>query len=90
MRWRHCRNKSNAMDAEAICEAVRRPGIHFVPLNSMENQTLLDPHRAKQAFSSPHLARVLEMAAQDSSTLLARRLRRYSAAAVLCADEVGY
>jgi hypothetical protein len=55
MRWRHCRNKSNAMDAEGICKAVRRPGIHFVPLNSRENQTLLDPHRAKHAFSSPQL-----------------------------------
>ena len=31
-----------------------------------------------------------DLAAQDSSTQLARRLRRYTAPAVLCCDEVGY
>ena len=30
------------------------------------------------------------LAAQDSSTLLSRRLRRYTSPAVLCVDEVGY
>lgn len=31
-----------------------------------------------------------DLAAQDSSTQLARRLRRYTTPAVLCCDEVGY
>lgn len=31
-----------------------------------------------------------DLAAQDSSTALARRLRRYTSPAVLCVDEVGY
>ena len=31
-----------------------------------------------------------DLAAQDSSTQLARRLRRYTSRAVLCIDEVGY
>jgi DNA replication protein DnaC len=31
-----------------------------------------------------------DLAAQDSSTALARRLRRYTAPALLCVDEVGY
>src|ERR1700716_2764512 len=32
------RNKNDAADAEAICEAVRRPGMRFVPVKSAENQ----------------------------------------------------
>ena len=31
-------NKTDAVDAEAICEAVGRPGMRFVPLKSIESQ----------------------------------------------------
>ena len=33
-------NKSDAADAEAICEAVQRPSMRFVPTKSIEQQDL--------------------------------------------------
>lgn len=32
------RNKTDARDAEAICEAMQRPGMRFVPIKSVEQQ----------------------------------------------------
>lgn len=43
-------NKSDAADAEAICEAVARPGMRFVPIKTIESQSLLALHRARQGF----------------------------------------
>lgn len=43
-------NKNDARDAEAICEAVRRPNMRFVPVKSVEQQTVLGLHRARQGF----------------------------------------
>src|SRR5271163_2475856 len=37
------RNKNDAADAEAICEAVRRPTMRFVPIKSAEQQAQLMP-----------------------------------------------
>ena len=41
------RNKNDAADAEAICEAVRRPTMRFVPVKSAEQQARLMQHRAR-------------------------------------------
>jgi transposase len=49
-------NKTDAADAEAICEAVTRPGMRFVPIKSVENQTLLALHRARQGFIKSRVA----------------------------------
>jgi transposase len=43
-------NKSDARDAEGICEAVRRPNMRFVPVKSVEQQSVLALHRARQGF----------------------------------------
>src|SRR5437762_892800 len=43
-------NKNDARDAEAICEAVSRPNMRFVPVKSVEQQTVLAVHRARQGF----------------------------------------
>jgi transposase len=43
-------NKNDAADAEAICEAVRRPNMRFVPVKNAEQQALLGLHRARQGF----------------------------------------
>jgi transposase len=43
-------NKNDAADAEAICEAVSRPGMRFVPIKLIESQSLLALHRARQGF----------------------------------------
>lgn len=49
-------NKNDARDAEAICEAVARPNMRSVALKSVEQQTLLGLHRARQGFVSARTA----------------------------------
>jgi len=43
-------NKHDAADAEAICEAVTRPSMRFVPIKNTEQQAVLSIHRARQGF----------------------------------------
>jgi len=43
-------NKSDRNDAEAICEAVARPNMRFVPVKLPEQQAVLALHRARQGF----------------------------------------
>ena len=43
-------NKNDAADAEAICEAVTRPNMHFVPIKSTEQQAILSLHRMRQGY----------------------------------------
>ncbi|WP_159981260.1 IS110 family transposase [Roseobacter cerasinus] len=42
------RGKTDAVDAEAICEAVTRPTMRFVAVKSKEQQALLTIHRVRQ------------------------------------------
>src|SRR3989440_12536476 len=44
------RNKNDAADAEAICEAVRRPTMRFVRINSAEQQGQLMQHRTRDVL----------------------------------------
>jgi transposase len=41
------RQKNDAADAEAICEAVTRPNMRFVPMKSTEQQAVLVLHRSR-------------------------------------------
>jgi transposase len=41
------RGKTDAADAEAICEAATRPSMRFVPIKSREQQAALSMHRAR-------------------------------------------
>ncbi|MCJ8158860.1 IS110 family transposase [Sphingomonas sp. LaA6.9] len=41
------RGKSDALDAEAICEAVQRPTMRFVPVKTVEQQSILMTHRTR-------------------------------------------
>ena len=51
------RNKNDAADAEAICEAVTRPSMRFVPVKDVDQQSVLMMHRARaSAGSSAHHA----------------------------------
>jgi transposase len=40
--------KNDRNDAEAICEAVGRPNMRFVPVKSIEQQAILAVHRARE------------------------------------------
>lgn len=44
------RQKNDAADAEAICEAVQRPSMRFVPIKSQLQQSGLVLHRTRQLF----------------------------------------
>ena len=41
------RNKNDAADAAAICEAVKRPSMRFVPVKTIEQQSALLMHRTR-------------------------------------------
>jgi transposase len=43
-------NKNDAADAEAICEAVSRPSMRFVPIKNVEQQAVMALHRVRQGF----------------------------------------
>ncbi len=50
------RNKNDAIDAAAICEAVGRPGQRFVPVRAIENQAELMRHRARELLAGQRTA----------------------------------
>jgi transposase len=50
------RGKNDAADAAAICEAVQRPNMRFVPVKTEEQQSRLIVHRARQGFVAARTA----------------------------------
>jgi len=68
------RQKNDAADAAAICEAVTRPSMRFVPVRSVENQGALMHHKVRELLVSQrtqmlnavrgHLAEIGIIAAQ--------------------------
>ena len=61
------RNKHDVADAEAICEAVRRPSMRFVPLKRLSNGRHCTTHRAR------------DLLIRQRSTMLANALRGHLA-----------
>ena len=55
------RNKNDAADAEAICEAVQRPTMRFVPIKTAEQQSVLmtEPALPSLQFFRAHIAALL-------------------------------
>ena len=45
------RQKNDAADAEAICEAVTRPSMRFVPIKAPEQQSMMVAHRARSILT---------------------------------------
>ena len=54
-------NKNDRNDAEAICEAVARPNMRFVPVKTPEQQTVLAVHRARAAYVKARTAQANQM-----------------------------
>jgi transposase len=48
--------KNDANDAAAICEAASRPQMHFVPVKSVEQQSMLCVHRLREGFKAERVA----------------------------------
>lgn len=51
-------NKNDANDAEAICEAVSRPNMRFVPIKTVEQQNIQARHRVRQELVYQRTAKV--------------------------------
>ena len=62
--------KNDGNDAEAICEAVSRPSMRFVPVKSLEQQADLCLHRTRREFIEERTATInrLRGALADSGT----------------------
>jgi transposase len=45
------RGKNDAVDADAICEAMSRPGMRFVPIKSPEQQAMLMLHKTRELLT---------------------------------------
>jgi transposase len=56
MQGKHGKNDAN--DAAAICEAVARPNMRFVPVKSEDAQGMLAIHRARQGFIEERTATI--------------------------------
>lgn len=52
------RGKNDAADAAAICEAVQRPNMRFVPIKTVEQQSRLMIHRARQGYVEARTATI--------------------------------
>jgi transposase len=50
--------KNDAADAAAVCEAVQRPQMRFVPPKSLEQQSRLMVHRTRQGFVEQRTATI--------------------------------
>ena len=48
--------KNDANDAAAICEAASRPSMHFVPVKSVEQQSMLCVHRLREGIKEERTA----------------------------------
>jgi transposase len=78
--------KNDGNDAEAICEAVRRPNMRFVPVKSTEQQALLVLHRVRQGFITERTATINRLRGLLSEfgvvlPLRSKTVRRQAAAA---------
>ena len=74
------RIKTDAADAEAICEAVGRPSMRFVPVKSAHQQAALLHHRARDLLVRQRT--MLINAIRGTSASLASSRRRAGAASL--------
>lgn len=55
--------KNDVSDAQAICEAVSRPTMRFVPIKTIEQQSTLALHRARQGLIRARTAQINQIRA---------------------------
>lgn len=60
-RMQGVRGNNDANDASAICEAVTRPNMRFVPIKSLDAQAMLTMHRVRQGFVAERTATICRM-----------------------------
>ena len=67
------RNKNDAADAEAICEAVGRPTMRFVRIKSAEQQGQLVQHRMRDLLLRQRTQTINALRAYLAELVLRRR-----------------
>ena len=70
------RNKNDATDAAAICEAAMRPGQPFTPVRSVENQAHVMRHRAREQLVGQRTALLNALRGHLSEIGMVRKARR--------------
>jgi transposase len=83
-------SKNDGNDAEAICEAVARPNMRFVPVKSAEQQAVLSLHRVRQGFIEQRTAtlnRIRGLLA-EFGIVLPQRADQVRRAAIVAAEEL--
>ncbi len=73
--------KNDARDAEAICEAVTRPTMRFVPMKQVEPQDLQALHRIRERLMKDRTALVNELRGRlsESGMVLPQRVAKFRA-----------
>ena len=75
------RGKNDAADAAAICEAMQRPNMRFVPVKTEDQQARLMVHRARQGFVTARTAcinRIRGLLSEFGIVLPPTRVRKHS------------
>jgi transposase len=82
------RNKNDMADAEAICEAVTRPGMRFVPVKSAEQQSVLLLHRTRDLLvrQRTQLVNALRGHLAEFGVVAAKGITKLSGLLALIAD----
>jgi transposase len=79
------RQKNDAADAEAICEAVQRPNMRFVPTKTAEQQSCLMLHRARHLFIRQQTAVINSIRAYLAELGIVAPVGRKGVEQLLCA-----
>jgi transposase len=82
------RNKTDAADAEAICEAVSRPNMRFVPIKTVDQQAVLALHRARALLvrQRTQLANAIRGLLGEFGIVVPKGIRRLAELRVRAAD----
>jgi transposase len=83
-------SKNDGNDAEAICEAVGRPNMRFVPVKSAEQQAILSLHRVRQGYVEQRTATINRIRGllAEFGIVLPQRAAEVRRAAVVLAEQL--
>jgi transposase len=83
------RNKHDAADAEAVCEAVRRPSMRFVPVKTAEQQAALVAHSVRDLLVRQRatLVNALRGHLAEFGIVASRGIHKVEELAAVVADE---
>lgn len=83
-------SKNDGNDAEAICEAVGRPNMRFVPVKSAEQQAILSLHRVRQGYVEERTATINRIRGllAEFGMVLPQRAAEVRRAAVVLAEKL--